>query len=285
MYCPKCGTQNADDAKVCCNCSGMLAGTAAPGPASRAKTSALAVTSLVLGILSFCTFFLTAPVAIILGIIALVMISRSNGQLKGTGMAIAGIAVPIVMLPVIAVLMGILMPALNSVRITAQRTVCANNMTALGKAMYVYAGDYDGKFPTSTEWCDLLIEYTDVDAHTFCCPATSGYNSFDTSQRICSYGMNDNVEGADAPGDMVLLFETDAGWNQSGGREMLISGYRHGNIYNVLFDDGFDTPLPGGLVPVYHGRRTGGRHDLRPAGKRRRIAVGRNEQRCLVFRR
>jgi len=238
MYCPKCGTQNADNAQICCSCSWVLTGAAATGSVPGAKTSALAITSLVLGILSFCTFFLTAPLAIILGIIALVMISRSHGQLKGSGIAIAGIAVPVVLFPVMAILMGILLPALNSVKMAAQKVVCATNMSALGEAIYVYAGDYDGKLPTSSEWCDLLIEYTDVDERTFCCPATSEYNSFDTSRRICSYAMNKNVAGVDTPGDMVLLFETDAGWNQTGGREMLTSNCGHGNGCNILFVDG-----------------------------------------------
>jgi prepilin-type processing-associated H-X9-DG protein len=238
MYCPKCGTENPDGTSICRNCSFALISTG-PAAVPASRTSALAITSLVLGLLSFCTFFLTAPLAIIFGIISLIMIARSHGQLKGIGMAIAGIAVPVVILPLVAILMGILLPALNSVRIAAQKVICANNMTALGKAMHVYAGDYDGKFPISSKWCDLLIEHADVDEHMFRCPAASGYNAVDTSQRICSYAMNENVEDVDAPGDMVLLFETDVGWNQSGGREMLITTDRHRNGgCNVLFVDG-----------------------------------------------
>lgn len=236
MYCPKCGAENPDGTSICRNCSFVLT-SAGPAAVLASRTSALAITSLVLGLLSFCTFFLTAPLAIILGIISLVMIARSHGQLKGTGMAIAGIVVPVVILPFMAILMAIMLPALNSVRIAAQKVVCANNMTALGKAMYVYAGDCDGKFPTSSEWCDLLIEYADVDEHMFRCPGT--LSGIDTSPRICSYAMNENVEDVDAPGDMVLLFETDAGWNQSGGREMLITTDRHRNGgCNILFVDG-----------------------------------------------
>ena len=238
MYCPKCGTQNADNAQVCSSCSWVLSGAAPAEPAPKIKTSGLAIASLVLGILSFCTFFLTAPLAVIFGIIALVMIAKSNGQLKGTGMAIAGIAVPVVIFPIMAILMGILLPALNSVKMAAQKVVCATNMSALGKAIYVYAGDYDGKFPTSSQWCDLLIEYTDVDEQIFCCPAASEYDAFDTSRRICSYAMNENATDVNAPGDMVLLFETAAGWNQSGGREMLISESGHINGCNILFVEG-----------------------------------------------
>lgn len=60
------------------------------------KTSGLAITSLILGIVSIplvfvCLGFLTALLAIIFGIIGLVVINGSNGMLKGKGMAITGI--------------------------------------------------------------------------------------------------------------------------------------------------------------------------------------------------
>jgi hypothetical protein len=71
-------------------------------PSSNAKTSGLAITSLVLAILSPFTCLLTAIPAIILGIVGLVKISKSGGQLKGSGFAIAGIALPVVLLPLVA---------------------------------------------------------------------------------------------------------------------------------------------------------------------------------------
>lgn len=236
MYCPKCGTENADDTQLCRNCSWVLTGVAVTGSAPGARVSALAVTSLVLGILSFCTFFMTAPIAVILGIVALVMISRSGGHLTGKGFAIAGIVVPVVALPFTAIIMGIMLPALNQVRIVAQRTVCGVNMTALGKAMSLYASEYDDRFPTSSEWCDLLIECTDVDGQVFCCPGSSACSG----RRICSYAMNENVqqEGTNSRRDMVLLFETDSGWNQSGGPEILSTSNHQDEGCNILFVDG-----------------------------------------------
>ena len=62
-----------------------------PVPAA-AKTSGLAITSLVLGILSmFCFGFLTAIPAIILGIMVLVMMSKDARAKAGQGLAIAGL--------------------------------------------------------------------------------------------------------------------------------------------------------------------------------------------------
>jgi hypothetical protein len=65
-----------------------------PGPAKGGPpwTSGMAIASLVLGICSFlCLGFLTGIPAIILGALGLVKIEQSRGDLKGKGMAIAGI--------------------------------------------------------------------------------------------------------------------------------------------------------------------------------------------------
>ena len=113
MYCPKCGKENPDDAQLCHSCSSVLTSISTIAPASAAKTSGLAIASFVLGILGFCTFFITAIPAIILGIVGLVKIGKSAGKLKGNGFAIAGIVVPTVSgLFVLPLMLGIMMPAL-----------------------------------------------------------------------------------------------------------------------------------------------------------------------------
>ena len=186
MFCPKCGTENPEGAKVCKSCSWMLTepGPAQTAPVQAAKTSALAITSMVLGILSFCTFLLTAPLAFILGIISLVMIARSNGRLKGMGFAITGMVTPVVALPFIAMAMGILMPALGEARKISYRIICGENLAGLGKAMLIYAGDNDKMFPTPDNWCDLLIEYEDCNLKMFRCKGDKVGPS--------SYSMNKN---------------------------------------------------------------------------------------------
>ena len=231
MYCPKCGTENPDDAQLCRSCSWVLTSTSTVSPSPDAKTSGLAIASLVLAILSFFTFFLTAIPAIILGIVALVKIEKSAGQLKGKGLAIAGIAVPGVALPIVALLMGILMPALARVRQISFRMVCGTNLSGLGKAMLIYTNDNDDKFPTPAKWCDLLIEHCEVSEKTLRCKGAP--------EGPCNYAMNKNIEelGTDAPSDMVLLFETNPGWNQAGGPEILTTDNHNGEGCNVLFVD------------------------------------------------
>jgi len=230
MNCPKCGAENPDDARLCRNCSWVLSSTTAQPLATEQRTSGLAIAALVLAILTPFTCLLTLIPAIVCGILALVKIEQSAGQLKGKGMAITGIAAPAFIAPV-AVFMGLLIPALGRTRQIAHRVVCDTNVSSLGKAMLVYANDYDGKFPTPSNWCDLLIEHADMCEGTFRCKGAC--------DGPCNYAMNANVEklGADCPADIVLLFETTPGWNQAGGREILSTENHEGKGCNVVFVD------------------------------------------------
>lgn len=234
MYCSRCGVENAGGAEVCSGCGFILAESSAAPPAGavEGKTSGLAITSFVLGMLSLVCAILTAIPAIICGIISLVKISKSQGRLKGNGFAIAGIAVSAVyMLVILPLIMAVMLPALSKTKTMAQRIVCATNLKGLGTAMYVYANDYDDTLPTADKWCDLLTSHVDVNPVSFRCASTSG-GSF-------SYALNENLAGRglkDVSPDVVMLFEADAGPNAVGGPEMLVSDRHEG--CNIIFMDG-----------------------------------------------
>lgn len=151
--------------------------------------------------------------------------------MKGRGLAIAGIIVGPASLPVVALLMGILMPALARTRQIAFRMVCGNNLNELGKVMLIYAGDYDEKFPTPSKWCDILNDYAEINPKTFRCKGAP--------EGPCNYAININIEklNKSSPPDMVLLFETHPGWNQVGGPEILTTDNHQGEGCNVLFVD------------------------------------------------
>ena len=163
MYCSKCGQKNPDGLQVCRACGAALIQSTTQVPNLGIKTSGMAIAALVFGILSIFTCTLTAIPAIILGIVSLVKIEKSGGSLTGRGFAIAGIIVPSVTLPLIALLMGILMPALARTRQVAFRMVCGTNLSGIGKAMVIYAGDYDEAFPrsggTDSTWSKNIPNY------------------------------------------------------------------------------------------------------------------------------
>ncbi len=53
----------------------------------------------------------------------------------------------LVVISIIAVLMGIMMPALNKVRQQARATICMTNMRNLGTAATTYSADHDNQYP------------------------------------------------------------------------------------------------------------------------------------------
>ena len=66
----------------------------------------------------------------------------------------------LVVIAIIAMLLAILMPALNKVKRLAQRLICATNLKGMGTAMMVYANDFDDEYPiqgggAAHTWADV----------------------------------------------------------------------------------------------------------------------------------
>jgi len=189
-------------------------------PSVAVKTSGLAIASLILGIFGFFTCGLTGIVGLILGIIGLIIISKSAGQLKGTGLAVAGIVVSIVSLITlfIALLMVILMPPLARARHQARSAVTMNHAKQLCLAMIMYCDDNDGRFPPADNWPDVLAPYLGHEQKILCSPFNPEAGR--------AWAMNAHLSGRqrsdiDQPHRMVLVFEARFGSPPSGGRELL----------------------------------------------------------------
>jgi len=58
----------------------------------------------------------------------------------------------LVVIAIIAILMAILMPALQRVKKQARAIICRNNLKQYGLGSNMYLGDWDGNFPYSFEW-------------------------------------------------------------------------------------------------------------------------------------
>jgi hypothetical protein len=114
------------------------------GAAVQPKTSGLAIASLILGILGACG--ITALLGIIFGVISLKQIRQSKGQLKGEGLAIAGLCIAAFMFlfPFGA---AMLLPALAKAKDKAQQIQCMNNMKQVGLGLQMWARDNGEKFP------------------------------------------------------------------------------------------------------------------------------------------
>jgi hypothetical protein len=186
-------------------------------PAANAKTNAMAVTSLVLGILGLFTCGLTALFGLICGIIAMVKVKNSGGKLSGSGLALAGTIVSGIFLFMLPIYAAMLLPAL---------------------AVRIYSnGNTNHFFPPAATWCDAIKTFAGNEK-VFKCAAANAASR-------CDYAFNAKLDGLDeskVDPQTVEIFESDAGWNASGGPELMVANARHGRgtrtVFLVAFVDG-----------------------------------------------
>jgi prepilin-type processing-associated H-X9-DG protein len=207
--------------------------TSPPLTGSPAKTSGLAIASLVLGILGMFTCGISSVVGLILGIVAMGRVKKSNGALEGHGLALAGTIVSGVFIFMLPLTGAMMLPALETAKQRALTIQCVNNMKQLALAVRIYSGDNNDHFPPAAKWCDSIKSEVGSD-RVYKCPAA------DNNER-CNYAYNSRLDGMEEKNidpDTVLFFEIEGGWNVSGGPELLISRSRHRNIFVVAFADG-----------------------------------------------
>ena len=126
-------------------------GSPLPISSNSQQSSGLAVTSLILGVLSFvaCSILTGIP-AIITGHIAHNRSRKDPQQFGGGGLAVAGLVLgylSVALIPFIAILAGMLLPALAKAKDKAQRINCVSNMKQIGLAARMWSNDHNGKFP------------------------------------------------------------------------------------------------------------------------------------------
>jgi prepilin-type processing-associated H-X9-DG protein len=197
-------------------------------PAPVPRTSSMAIAALILAILGC-----TAPLGLVLGIIAMVRVTKSRGALTGKGLALGGIIVSaVVLLMVLLTIPALLLPALAGAHDRARQIQCLNNERQLAQAVIVYANSHTNHYPPAATWCDA-IRPTVSSEFVFKCPAA-------TNSSPCDYAFNARLEGLElgrVNPQTVLLFDSDGGWNAHGGPELLAARHRRQRAV-VAFADG-----------------------------------------------
>lgn len=112
------------------------------------------------------------------------------------------------------------------------RVSCRAHLKGLGSCLALYAYDYSDVCPPAERWCDAIVDaFGSFDSgveNLLRCPRTK--------IGPCNYAMNPNARPRQAS-DVVLLFESKPGWNQSGGPELLTTENHQGKGCSVFFTD------------------------------------------------
>lgn len=209
-------------------------------PASYAAapaTSSLAVASLVLGVLAL-TCGLTCIPAIICGHLARARIAAARGALGGAGMALAGLILGYVFLVVcavaiLAIVAGMLLPALGGARDKARQLNCAGNLKQIGLACKMYAADYSEEFPPNFK---TLVTAKYLDAYKiYVCPSTS-------------HTAGSSPGDVENPAHCDYLYFGGGHTERDIDQKAVLACDRPGNhrrLFNVVFGDGHSESLRG----------------------------------------
>jgi len=135
----------------------------------QSPSTKLAKVSLVCGILALIIPCLTVLPAIICGHKAFFRAKKDPANFGGEGMALAGLITGYLGLVtglIIAILAGMLMPALYKAKGKAQRITCVNNLKQVGIGLRIYATDNQDKFSWQIEGENGSAQYAEPRSDT-----------------------------------------------------------------------------------------------------------------------
>jgi competence protein ComGC len=155
MVCSKCGAKLAAPSQFCPNCGETLTPVQAEtqNDGNRPETDPKAAVSMVLGVLSILLSVFAGIPAVIFGHLSRASIRRSMGQLKGDGMAMAGLItgyISLFLLPFVAGIVFVAVPNVFRTKIVANESSVISTLKTIHVAAASYQVEHDG-FPASLQ--------------------------------------------------------------------------------------------------------------------------------------
>jgi hypothetical protein len=187
----------------------------------------LAIIALVFSILP-----LTAILGLIAGIVSLVLSRKRPAQFGGKRLATTAVILAMLWVLGIAGFIFIGIPRLQRMMYTQNN--CSMHARSLTSSLRIISIANSGAFPSAETWCDALSREVSSKEHFKC--------SDDPQHAACGFAYNAKLSGVKDPDPRtVMIFESDLGWNGSGGASNAVAKARH-NGFHVRMPRGTNAP-------------------------------------------